>query len=83
MARPITNTRDMPDSLIDARHLSLLGTNALKYVAGTVLPRCALDCGLDDVPPYNRGGEPTNHRCWLGAGHTEPCEWSSECGGVE
>lgn len=58
---------------VDARHLALRGTVALRYHPPDSW--CDAACNRFDNDNYK------HHRCPLGAGHAGECEWSSECGG--
>lgn len=64
------------DEAMDAKHIRLRGSLALKYP-----PReasCRHECGLDDYRK-SEGKPPVQHRCFLAVGHQGPCEFSSEC----
>lgn len=66
----------MSDEEINAKHVRIRGSLALKY------PRrencCRNECGINDYRQPN-GKPPIQHRCFLAVGHMGSCEFSSEC----
>lgn len=70
----------MTDAEIDAKHIRLRGSLALKYPPREAC--CWNECGLDDY--FQRNGKPPKqHRCFLTNRHQGPCEFSSECATYE
>lgn len=81
---PVHDSRDdddaggMTDAEINAKHIRLRGSTALRY-AGERQKRCEDVCGFLDLPPDEEDGEWRHHRCFLLAKHKDICEFSSEC----
>lgn len=68
----------MTDAEINAKHIKLRGTTALRY-AGEREKRCEEVCGYLDHPPDEGDEDWRHHRCFRVAKHEDICEFSSEC----
>lgn len=79
--RDVHDNSDAPDyagltwGQVLMKHHKLRGSDDLRYPPNS--HRCRLHCGLEDM---RDGVRVQSHSCFLRLGHTEPCEYSSECG---
>lgn len=77
-----TESEDVQDVAINAKHRKIRGSSELKYPAFDS-ERCHVNCGLMDlrnIVATRVEDRRRNHRCFLFLGHEGDCEFSSECG---